>query len=329
VSNCTFRRNSGLGGGAIYNYMTDEYKITNCIFCYNSATDTSTGRLTERRGGGAIFNDRAANPIITSCVFYRNRVTARGWGAAIYHYWGDVMKVVNCTFFDNSDATNTRTGLAVEWADKADVANSIVINTSVGDLDGRGPTVFSYSCFAPGSAVSGTGNIFVAPKFVDTAAGDFHLTSASLCIDQASGTIAPALDIEGKARWDHPGCDNADNLFADMGAYEYRPITTDAKPEARRGTDERELGFHLAAKAAGRSVSITCSLPARPGSRPVLFSLFDGRGVRVARREIRPASAGSHTLVIRLLPGQIGTGMYFCRMETGNAVLVEKLFLVR
>jgi hypothetical protein len=331
VGNCTFRRNSGLGGGAIYNYQTGIYKITNCVFCYNSATDTAPGELGKRRGGGAIFNYWSSNPTVTNCVFYRNSITANGWGAAVYHYWGGIMPIVNSTFFNNSDAANTRTGLAVEWATRADVANSIIINTSVGNLDNRGPTAFSYSCLPPGTTMSGTGNIFVVPKFVDTAAGDFHLTTGSLCIDQASGALAPALDIEGNARWDHPACDNADNHFADIGAFEYRPTATDAKPSARPAPLLREEGLKLTVIPAGASVCISFSLPDGSAAHGVRFWLFDARGVCLAYREIR-APSGSRAFLLPAAGGkaaQAGGGVYFCKIESGPLTLVKKIFLTR
>ncbi len=332
VSNCTFRGNYALGGGAVYNYRGSSPKLLNCIFCFNTATDTALGKLTDRRGGGAIFNNWSCAPTITNCLFYRNSVTANGWGAAIYHYWGNVMNVVNCTFFDNSDPGNTRTGFAVEWGD-ASLKNSIIHNTTIGNLDNRGPTVATYTCFPPGMVLSGTGNIFVVPNFVDTAANDFHLKSNSLCIDQASGTLAPQLDFDGKARYDHPGCDNVDGSFADMGAYEYRPIATLARPEheAPIGSDRSSLELS-ATHASGASIFISYAVPVSIGMQNVHFSIFDLRGVRIAKRTIKAQGAGSVVMNIGAGNGFRGSparGFYFCRLEAGNLVTVKKVAMLR
>lgn len=58
-------------------------------------------------------------------------------------------------------------------------------------------------------------NIFLDPMFVDTAAGDFHLTDDSHCIGAADPIGGPSDDIEGNPRPNPPGSN------PDIGAYEH------------------------------------------------------------------------------------------------------------
>lgn len=327
ISNCTFRRNYAMGGGAMYNYWDASPRITNCTFCYNAATDTAPGSLTNRRGGGAIFNDWSSTPTIINSLFYRNSVTSNGWGAAIYHYWGDTMNVVNCTFFDNSDPGNKRTGFAVEWGSTY-LRNSIMKNTTIGDLDGRGKTFASYDCFDPGTVMSGTGNIFVVPGFADTAANDFHLAPTSLCIDQASGLYAPLLDMDGKGRYDKPNCDNVDTAYADIGAFEYNPTITDLQPDQKLITISNRYSLDVETRHASvSSIGIIYAIPASAGVQEVHFSIFNLKGVRVMDISAGPKSPGIYTL--SWCPANSVRGFYFCRMKVGSMVIVKKFLIVR
>ena len=57
------------------------------------------------------------------------------------------------------------------------------------------------------------GNFSAPPLFVDPNRGDYHLQNGSPCIDRGLVSVAPATDIEGRAR---PGGDSK----IDIGAYE-------------------------------------------------------------------------------------------------------------
>lgn len=75
----------------------------------------------------------------------------------------------------------------------------------------------------------GDGNIDSNPELVDLSGGDLRLSPSLPCIDAAYGMVAmvaPELDMDGNARFDDPGIDNAgycEPCYVDMGAYEYRP----------------------------------------------------------------------------------------------------------
>jgi hypothetical protein len=108
------------------------------------------------------------------------------------------------------------------------VVNSIIGgNSSQIGSDGTPTISVTYSNIQGG--YSGTGNITGNPLFVDnrpyteapTSAGDYHILSTSPCIDRATGTGAPAIDIDGDNRpYDVAGKPNNPSTF-DMGADEY------------------------------------------------------------------------------------------------------------
>src|SRR5262249_37183178 len=75
-----------------------------------------------------------------------------------------------------------------------------------------GTAIFDHCCITPDPG--GAGNITQDPQFVNLTNGDFHLASASPCID--AGIVQPwmtgAFDLDGNPRVQGPS--------ADIGAYE-------------------------------------------------------------------------------------------------------------
>jgi len=72
----------------------------------------------------------------------------------------------------------------------------------------------AFLCTAP--LVPGIGNITNDPQLTPS----YRLKSTSPCIDAGTASNAPLTDIDGEARWDHPGRSNVVS-FVDMGADEF------------------------------------------------------------------------------------------------------------
>ena len=90
VANCTFRANSALLGGAIFNNSSP--RVINCTFSANAAD-----------GGGAIYNDGQAsecNPVLSGCVFYGNSASHNG--GAMYNLGRRATPTLtHCSFIEN------------------------------------------------------------------------------------------------------------------------------------------------------------------------------------------------------------------------------------
>ena len=330
IINCKFTRNYAKGGGAIFNYWGSNPSIENCIFCFNQATSIVATTIPFNLGGGAIWNNWSSNPVITSCVFYKNSVTENGLGGAIYQYWSDSMKVINCTFFDNDGPSPKAKGFTVEWG-KAIVRNSIFVGTAIANADSRGPTDIAYSCLPPNDTTQGTGNIYVNPLFIDTTKFDFHLKPASLCIDQASGTYAPPLDMDGLARFDNPSVKNADAWYADIGAYEWVAATgTPVNPRQ----DVSNFSFTTSSvRACASPYYLHYRIPASVnGVVCVEIAIFDAKGSLVETVLHENKSAGAYEAVWggtnnRRIRSK--NAAYVARLRAGDFTAARQLFIVK
>jgi len=93
ITNCIFRNNYSIYGGAVYipgGYLVPTTRITDCSFEGNRAGTYY---------GGAV-NAACSNLIVSNCVFLRNSASSRG-GAILIDSAATNGLVVNCTFTDN------------------------------------------------------------------------------------------------------------------------------------------------------------------------------------------------------------------------------------
>ncbi|MCC6484900.1 MAG: right-handed parallel beta-helix repeat-containing protein [Armatimonadetes bacterium] len=126
------------------------------------------------------------------------------------------------------------------------ITNNIVAFNSTGvSRSGSGtPTLNSNCVYNPGKTdysglSAGAGDINVAPLFVDRVNGDFHLQSASPCIDAGLDSAVPTwllTDMDGQPR--------ISGLHVDIGADEYVLELPAANiPEARGRTDGAQVSL--------------------------------------------------------------------------------------
>jgi len=246
IINCTIANNtaSEQGGGICCSYSTT-LAITNCIIENNTATAS---------GGGIYCDD--SNPTITNCIIARNTVTgSSSYGGGIYCDYSNPA-ITNCAIEDNSSArdgggiycnesnplvtncivaknTATQRGGGIFCVDADPRLNNVILwDNSAGSGGNQiyAQNVYcavrlNYCCYADGmSDIEGAGTVTPNncinsdPLFVDTAGGDYHMQSASPCIDAGNNSLVPAgvtTDLDGNPR--------IAGTAVDMGAYEYQP----------------------------------------------------------------------------------------------------------
>jgi hypothetical protein len=199
LSNCLISSNSagrsmaysGNGGG------TAGSTLTRCTISWNTAN----------WGGGAY------DGILHNCLIYHNQAlpvpgstTSPGYAGGAYN-----AKLVNCTVVLNS-SQGVYGGTAL-----CTLTNSIVyLNAQPQGFEFAPTDTFDHCSTTP--LAGGAGNITGGPLFVDLAAGDYHLSPQSPCINTGNNSAlsgSDMLDLDGYIR--------VLDSIVDLGAYEFRP----------------------------------------------------------------------------------------------------------
>lgn len=153
-------------------------------------------------GGGVIV----ISGTVRNCQVFENSSWWDPGGILV----GDFATAVNCTVIGNT-AVQGAGGIQVGEGGVA--RNMIVVHNSPSNWLAGVP--LEYSCTAPLPPWT-IGNITNDPQLTPS----YRLKSSSPCIDAGTWSNAPAADIDGEARWDHPGHPNIVSIV-DMGADEF------------------------------------------------------------------------------------------------------------
>ena len=247
MTNCTI---SGSTGDTTSTFNRTDLFVRDSVFSNNSccALDGQMGpvRIENSRflnnshfyySGGIHLYDCDAE--LSGCVFRDN---SGGEGGAVWSRWESALTVRNCLFSGNSSgksAVSVQTGSAllqnctlfsnqcagVYALDAADVRirNSILRENLSGSYNAAASRNIEFSCLPERI---GTNNISADPKLIPESG---MLLPVSPCIDRGSDWTAPAEDLAGRPRWDHPWRTNgADGSVSDIGAFEFADTDTDA-----------------------------------------------------------------------------------------------------
>ena len=243
ITNCAISSNTAISGGGIFCSSESSPTIANCIISNNTAGEDS----------GGIFCDWNSSPTITNCAISGNSASDEGGGIGCWEtstptitnciissnsgvYGGGIHcedystpTITNCTISSNSDVYGG--GIHCYEFASPTVVNSIIWGNSGGgdqiELFDSSSIDITYSDIQGGW--TGTGNIDNDPLFVGSS--DYHLTTASPCIDAGTNS-APELsdtDFEGDPRIIDG--DNDGTATVDIGADERLDTDGDYIPD--------------------------------------------------------------------------------------------------
>lgn len=245
LAGCTISGNSvsswgwgpGAVGGGVY--------AASCALVMSNCSVTDNGAGGWGSAGGGLFLDGSTTATLTNCIIARN-TTNGGPGGGMYVNSG-AADLVNCTVAHNTSGANSGGAICVN-SGTATLLNAIVWGNTLQPFAGPSVTA-TYSDIHQASGVyPGDGNMNSLPRFVDVAAGDYHLQSGSPCVD--AGYPDSPLDPDGSR--------------ADMGAL---PFDHGAPPPP----PPQSLILPMVAVAPGMTVTV-----------PVVGTLYRAHSVDLA-----------------------------------------------
>jgi len=217
---------SGNSGGGVY-CESNNGRVTNCVIVGNSAWQAGGGAYLGTLVNCKIINNicglpsvgnggGAAQSLLTNCIVAGNIAgyTSGGIGGGT---------AVNCTVVSNfSAAYNGGVGGTV-------LKNSIVYyNTAyytISPTPDPGTGNFTNCCLFPLPGSGAVNCVTNPPQFANLAAGDYHLTAISPCINTGSNSfVVNGVDLDGNPR--------IVGGVVDMGAYEFQSPVHYVKPPA-------------------------------------------------------------------------------------------------
>jgi len=253
VTGCIFKGNTALvAGGGMYNRQSSP-TVTNCTF-----TSNTTGAGGD---GGGMFNGSRSSPSVTDCNFVGN--SAGSWGGGMCNMGGAVIGIRGCTFssnigigggMHNYDCRATVVACAfidneTEWNGGGMVnqsADSIIVNCifsgNTAGSDGGG----MWNCNSSRSMVTNCTFTRNSALLGAAMASDQSASIVMNCIlwgdmpdeiHDSSGSESVVVYSNVQGGWPDEGNIDADPLFADAGAGDFRLLSS-ASPCVDAGDNE-------------------------------------------------------------------------------------------
>jgi hypothetical protein len=216
--NCTLSQNSARdGGGAAWGYLS------NCVLSANSSTARGGGAEygtldrcvlngnSSGSGGGAFWATVSNSLVVNNLAYYAENspyAESSGGGLALG-------TANNCTIVGNTVRRPAGLHSTYRGGGVSEVAmNNCIIYFNSGSTNPNCGVVTAATNCCSMPLLSGTGNFSSDPAFVDRANGNYHLSSASPCINAGfNAGVSGCLDLDGVPR--------IAGGTVDVGAYEF------------------------------------------------------------------------------------------------------------
>ncbi|MCI0362841.1 MAG: right-handed parallel beta-helix repeat-containing protein [Phycisphaerales bacterium] len=257
IRNCSFIHNSAeLGGGGAYN-EGEAPTLISCSFQRNVSTAPIGG------WGGGVLNAYFCSPKIINCTFSGNLAN---FGGGVFNLTFSSPQIINCSISGNAALAAEGAGGVYNYSEQSApmVRNCIVWNNTAPQIGGALIDV-ARTCVQSG--YPGQDNIDSDPLFTtdshpgadgvwstpDDNLGDFHLLTASPCIDAGDNQAFPpptTTDFDGQPRVvDAPATPNtgsppAAEAHIDLGAFEFQPRSCPADIAGSQASPDGVVNVH-------------------------------------------------------------------------------------
>jgi parallel beta-helix repeat protein len=251
------------------------------------------------------FSNSSAKAVLMNNTIVNN--TCSGQGGAIFVDDGSAPLLMNNIIYGNTPAS-----LQLTVSSKLDFVHCLIEGGQNGFTGAAFLGTFQ-DCFDSN------------PLFLSS--NDFHLQDVSPCISAGADSVqvsrklyfAPATDLEGNPR------PNPSGSHPDIGAFE----NASGNPSTGMGENEKPSpsGFQLLQNYPNPfnpGTVITYELPA-PGE--VRLTVFDVQGREIEALDQGRKPAGLHRFAFD--GTRLAAGVYFCKLQAGARVSVQKMVLLK
>ena len=220
------------------------------IQCEDAALSIERNVISSTSNGDGIKVGAGSSIHIENNVIYGNNLD------------GIVFEGLAVTIVNNTIVSNGSDGIGCSISDGVMIKNNIIVSNGVYGIScnqSSNPEILYNDLWNNGTddyfgCSAGTGDISDDPRFKDSVACDFHITSGSPCIDAGTSDGVPEFDFDGNGRYDDPDTEpntgGGTDTYYDMGAYEYFPV---CKGDFDKDGDVDGSGLVIFADAFGSS----------------------------------------------------------------------------
>jgi hypothetical protein len=282
------------------------------------------GSTSQNTWGGGVSLNRSGGIYQNNVI--RNNTANKGGGVCILNYSS------KATLINNTITGNNEGGLYIGYSD-AVVINSILYNNTP-----AGTAIYSvqsnlevrYSDVEDVLAWPGEGNVIIDPQFFSDG---YNLEYSCMLLDKGISSIeiggvtynCPLYDIDGDLRPFAGGVPEigADELQTAAGTEEYRTVDLTIYPNP--SFSRSEIKYQVGGPARAGSPLRFDQRSAVGGNVKVTVHDITGKQIRILADEVQ--APGEHS--VHFDASGLPAGIYVVRLEAGDAVVTEKMVVMR